>query len=58
MLDESDGLTVMPPQVGAALDQIEEWVAILAVEIGAAVTAKLLRQIALEIEELPTVAVQ
>jgi hypothetical protein len=48
----------MPPQVEAALDQIEEWVAILAVEVGTAVTAKLLRRMAIEIEELPTAVMQ
>ncbi len=58
MPDESYTQDAMPPQVEAALGQIEEWVAILAVEIGTAVTAKLLRRLALEIEDLPTAVVQ
>ncbi len=58
MPNDSALQNTMPPQVEAALDQIEEWVAILAVEIGTAVTAQLLRRMAVEIEDLPTVVMQ
>jgi len=40
------------PNMELALDQIEEWVAILAVEVGVGCAAKLLRRIAGEIEDL------
>ena len=43
----------VPSPVQAALDQIEEWTAILAVHAGVALTAKLLRRIADEVEGLP-----
>ena len=53
MLNESDGHDALAPNAEAALGHIEEWAAILAVELGVNVTAKLLRQIAVELESLP-----
>jgi hypothetical protein len=44
--------------VDAALDQIEEWTAILAVQVGVGLTAKLLRRIADEVERLPAETLQ
>ncbi len=58
MANDSISQDTVPPQVEAALSQIEEWVAILAVEIGTAVTAKLLRRMAHEVEDLPTALIQ
>lgn len=47
-----------PPQADAALDQIEEWTAILAAHVGVAFTAELLRRMADEVEELPAGTLQ
>lgn len=58
MLDDRDQTFDAPPQVEAALDQIEEWTAILAVQVGVALTAKLLRRIADEVEDLPAETLQ
>ncbi len=58
MLDDRDQRFDAPPQVEAALGQIEEWTAILAVQVGVALTAKLLRRIAEEVEGLPAETLQ
>lgn len=58
MSEELEAYKAIAPSVETALGQIEEWVAILAAEIGVAGTAKLLRRIAVEVEGLPTGLVQ
>lgn len=56
--DDLEILRSASPGVETAVDQIEEWAAILALQLGVGQTAKLLRRLAAEVEALPAATVQ
>lgn len=58
MPDEAERTFAVSTEVDVALGQIEEWTAILAVNVGVALAAKLLRRIADEVEALPAERLQ